>query len=256
MTPRPCAAAQLRDLAHGSKTPLAVLGAVAKQARHDDRKDIADPIDEQTLRMTSRLTACSLAPAFRLLWSHSSIPFAPVADKIIRALRRLPDDRSLQWDCDISAEVNFPGDEGDITEILANLLDNARKWAATRVRLTVMPGDDHTEMRVEDDGPACRPSRCKRLGADTAGTKRCLAPALASPSHATLRRLIGDGSNSSARRLEVSASQSSYRDRPDSDRAKKKGEPLRKALPWSDRSSRAGRHVSTLRPTSPPLPAR
>ena len=38
---------QAGDLAHALKTPLAILGAVARQAANDGRKDLAEPIDEQ-----------------------------------------------------------------------------------------------------------------------------------------------------------------------------------------------------------------
>lgn len=154
------------DLAHGLKTPLAVLGAVARQARHDDRNDLADPVDEQILlmgRQVDRVLARARAGVSAAM-SRGAIPVAPVADKIVRALRRLPDDRGLQWDCDVSADVSFPGDEGDLTEILANLLDNARKWAATRVRLTVQPSHDHVVLRVEDDGPGLQVEQMQTIG--------------------------------------------------------------------------------------------
>lgn len=154
------------DLAHGLKTPLAVLGAVARQARHDDRSELADPIDEQILLMgkqVDRVLARARAGVSAAL-SRGAIPVGPVADKIVRALRRLPDDRGLQWDCAIAGEAHFPGDEGDLTEILANLLDNARKWAATRVQLTVTQNSNHTVLRVDDDGPGLRAEQMKQIG--------------------------------------------------------------------------------------------
>ncbi|WP_249225299.1 ATP-binding protein [Tardiphaga alba] len=154
------------DLAHGLKTPLAVLGAVARQARQDDRNDIADPIDEQTLLMSKqvdRVLARARAGVSAAL-SRGAIPIAPVADKIVRALRRLPDDRGLQWDCDIAADASFHGDDGDLTEMLANLLDNARKWATTRVCLIVTQSDGETVLRVEDDGPGLQTEQMQSIG--------------------------------------------------------------------------------------------
>lgn len=154
------------DLAHGLKTPLAVLGAVARQARHDDCNELADPIDEQILLMgkqVDRVLARARAGVSAAL-GRSAIPVGPVADKIVRALRRLPDDRALQWDCNIAGDASFPGDEGDLTEILANLLDNARKWAATRVQLDVSQSTDHTVLRVEDDGPGLQPEQMQQIG--------------------------------------------------------------------------------------------
>lgn len=143
------------DLAHGLKTPLAVLGAVARQARDDDRKQLSNPIEEQILLMghhVDRVLARARAGASAAM-RRSPVAVAPVAEKIVRALRRLPDSHALRWHCDIASSVSFPGEESDLTEILANLLDNARKWASTRVQLTVTHNQHDITLRIEDDGP-------------------------------------------------------------------------------------------------------
>jgi signal transduction histidine kinase len=46
----------------------------------------------------------------------------------------------------------FPGDDGDLIEILGNLLDNARKWAKSRIRLGAETTQEATTLWVEDDG--------------------------------------------------------------------------------------------------------
>ena len=122
---------QAGDLAHALKTPLAILGAVARQAANDDRKDLAEPIDEQITQMRrqiDRVLARARAGIAAAL-GRKTVSVAPVADKVVRAFERLPDTRTLQWECDIEPGAVFPGEEGDLTEMLGNLLDNARKWA-------------------------------------------------------------------------------------------------------------------------------
>lgn len=154
------------DLAHGLKTPLAVLGAVARQARHDDRAAFADPVDEQVSLMAKQIdrVLARARAGVAAAMNRNSVAVAPVAEKILRALRRLPDHRALRWDYDIAADVSFPGDEGDLTEILANMLDNARKWAATRVHLAVERSAGHIILRVEDDGPGLREEQMQQIG--------------------------------------------------------------------------------------------
>jgi signal transduction histidine kinase len=146
---------QAGDLAHALKTPLAILGAVARQAANDGRKDLAEPIDEQITQMrrqVDRVLARARAGIAAAL-GRKTVSVAPVARKVVRAFERLPDTRTLQWECDIEPGAVFPGEEGDLTEMLGNLLDNARKWARYRIRLTVAATAGVLTLRIEDDGP-------------------------------------------------------------------------------------------------------
>ncbi|HWM80478.1 MAG TPA: HAMP domain-containing sensor histidine kinase [Pseudolabrys sp.] len=149
---------QAGDLAHALKTPLAVLGAVARQAAGDGRGDLSDPIKEQVLlmqRQVDRVLARARAGIAATL-IRKSIAVAPVAQKVVRALERLPDNRDrpgLHWECNAAAGTRFPGEEGDLTEMLGNLLDNARKWAKSRTRLTATGSSGVLRIAIEDDGP-------------------------------------------------------------------------------------------------------
>jgi len=53
----------------------------------------------------------------------------------------------------VPADLLFAGDEGDLTELLGNLLDNARKWASGCVRLTGAADASTLTLLIEDDGP-------------------------------------------------------------------------------------------------------
>lgn len=142
------------DLAHGLKTPLAVLGAVARQAEDGDRKDLAEAIQEQVVQMRrqiDRVLARARAGIAAALGRHL-VAVAPIADKVVRALARLPDTRTLHWECSVPSSLRFPGEEGDLTEILGNLLDNARKWARSEIHLTASVATEVLTLHIEDDG--------------------------------------------------------------------------------------------------------
>lgn len=146
---------QAGDLAHALKTPLAILGAIARQAASDNRNDLAESINEQVTQMrrqVDRVLARARAGIAAAL-SHKAVSVAPVADKVVRAFARLPDTRALQWKCDVAPDAMFPGDAGDLTEMLGNLLDNARKWARHRIRLSASATAGVLTLRIEDDGP-------------------------------------------------------------------------------------------------------
>ena len=61
--------------------------------------------------------------------------------------------------------AQFHGEPGDLQELLGNLLENAFKWARSRVLLTVKPGESAPNRRpglliaVDDDGPGIPPEK-------------------------------------------------------------------------------------------------
>ncbi len=63
----------------------------------------------------------------------------------------------------VSGDVAFRGDEGDLMELLGNLLDNAFKWAASTIRITAGNGNGQMALCVEDDGPGIEPQRADEV---------------------------------------------------------------------------------------------
>jgi signal transduction histidine kinase len=85
--------------------------------------------------------------------SGAKTPVAESADGLVRTLQRLHADRPIA----ITAEI--PGDRlvrvqrPDLDEMLGNLLDNACKWARSRVLVTAELDDRVIRVQVDDDGP-------------------------------------------------------------------------------------------------------
>ena len=144
---------QAADMAHGLKTPLAVLDALARRTDASDPA-LSEEIAEQAramARQVERTLARARAASGGL--RRRACPAAPVAERIVGALKRLPDGEALRWEIAVPETVTFPGDEGDLTEILGNLLDNARKWAHRRIRVSGAADGEGGRLVVEDDGP-------------------------------------------------------------------------------------------------------
>lgn len=168
---------QAGDLAHGLKTPLAVLAALGRQTAGEGRKDLAQSIEEQVgqmRRQVDRVLARARAGVAAI--GHKTVYVAPVVEKVVRTFERLFRAESLSWEWTASPEAVFPGGEGDLTEILGNLLDNGRKWAKSRVRLTAAVARGALSIRIEDDGPgllseqAAQIARGRRWDEDQPGT--------------------------------------------------------------------------------------
>ncbi|CAA2154525.1 Sensor protein PhoQ [Methylobacterium brachiatum] len=58
----------------------------------------------------------------------------------------------------------YPGDEGELMEVLGNLLDNARKWAHRQVRVAGITGPGGSRLTVEDDGPGMSDAAIAGIG--------------------------------------------------------------------------------------------
>jgi signal transduction histidine kinase len=148
------------DLAHGLKTPLAVLAQEAERLRDAGEPERAASIRHQIERMQrqidyhlaqARAAASGATPGARCIVAES-------ADGLARTLRQLYCDRG------ISIVVNTPpvhivrAQREDLDEMLGNLLDNACKWARSRVAIDSARADGVVVITIDDDGAGLDPS--------------------------------------------------------------------------------------------------
>lgn len=139
----------LSFLAHSLKTPLAVLrGALAEPTR------LAATVDEQVGRMDAivhhQLTRAGAGGATRFA---APVAVAPVLARTRDALVKVHAGRGLALAVDCPADLHWRIDEGDLFEIVGNLMDNAAKWARLQVRARAWLDGDTLCLTVEDDGP-------------------------------------------------------------------------------------------------------
>lgn len=153
------------DMAHGLKTPLAVLDALARRTGAAD-PTLSAEIAEQARAMGGQVER-ALARA-RIAASgdlrRRSCRVAPVAERLVATMRRLPEGGSLDWAVSIPETLAYPGEEGELMEVLGNLLDNARKWAHRRVRITGAVASARQSLAVDDDGPGMSAAAIAGIG--------------------------------------------------------------------------------------------
>jgi signal transduction histidine kinase len=150
------AVAKAGDLAHGLKTPLAVLTQEIERADASGQHEVAESMRQQVTRMQRQIDS-HLAQARVTAAGTASQARANVADAagaLVRAMERLHASRTLK------IEVAVPSDQivrvvfEDVEEMLGNLLDNACKWARSRVRISSDVVDaERLAINVDDDGP-------------------------------------------------------------------------------------------------------
>lgn len=144
------------NLAHGLKTPLAVLQA--ELAGDPDRQVMQRQLEDMRRLVERHLgRAAASAGAGRALGGRVAV--APVAADIAAALGKIFAERGLRFDLQVGEDADFLGDADDLAEILGNLLENACKWAKSQVRLTASRQGDCLGLCVEDDGPGMSPEQ-------------------------------------------------------------------------------------------------
>lgn len=142
----------LGDLAHSLKTPLAVLRGLSSDARLP--AEAQRQLDEQVGRMQQIADhqLSRAAAAGRRALSQPVAPL-PIAEGIASALKKVYAARALSFEVEVPARLTVRLDPGDLHELLGNTLDNAAKWARSRVRLHAARAGSTLEFWVEDDGP-------------------------------------------------------------------------------------------------------
>ncbi|MDD3519562.1 MAG: ATP-binding protein [Chromatiales bacterium] len=149
----------LGDLAHSLKTPLAVLRAL------DHRADDAERVVEEQVARMDAIVQHQLAHAATTGRPTLAAPVAvdQVVERLLASLRKVHRDKDLHLETAIDPGLRFHGDEGDLMELLGNLLDNAFKWTARRVRIEARCIERQLELTISDDGPGIPPDAVARI---------------------------------------------------------------------------------------------
>ena len=146
----------LGNLAHSLKTPLAVMrqslgsgeGITRGAALNTEIDRMSDIIEHQMKRA---------AASGGVLLGQAPVDLAPVVVELRAALLKVYGSKDLLFESTIAAGSQFIGDRADLTELLGNLLDNACKWAKSRVRIEARidaAAGSRTALSIliEDDG--------------------------------------------------------------------------------------------------------
>ena len=154
------AIAKAGDLAHALKTPLAVLAHEAEVADGAGQGELAAVMRQQIERMRrqmdyhlahARAAASGAAPG-----AHCSVLAS--AEGLARTLLRLHADRGLSIEVEADAAHVVRVEREDLDEMVGNLLDNACKWARSRIVIASASSGPAIVITVDDDGPGLEAS--------------------------------------------------------------------------------------------------
>ncbi|WP_092950124.1 sensor histidine kinase [Paracidovorax konjaci] len=159
------------DLNHALKKPLALLSAQASAQPQVSSSEVRHQV-EAMAQLVDRYQARTLSDA---LHAHpgatgQAVDVRECVAQVLRMMERLHAAQALDWALKdrTAGLLLWRGERADLEEVLGNLLDNAGKWAASQVRLTLsMAGDaEHASLRldIEDDGPGMTPEQLQAAG--------------------------------------------------------------------------------------------
>jgi two-component system sensor histidine kinase PhoQ len=152
----------LSDLAHSLKTPLTILRGL--EPSDQQAGELARTLEEQVARMDSivqyQLQRAATAGRSALA---PPLPVKPVAERLLATLAKVYRDKAITVSATIAEPATFRGDEGDLMELLGNLLDNAFKWCHGTVALSASCEGNRVVIRVEDDGPGIDQDKAEQV---------------------------------------------------------------------------------------------
>jgi signal transduction histidine kinase len=157
---------QVGNLAHGLKTPIAVLRNEATAMKGDPLSRIVLSESEKMQQLVStyldraRISARSAVVGKKADGINVMLRLVRVMEKLNPRITfaMVRPDASLPW---------FRGDESDLEEMAGNLLDNASKWARGQIGVSMFAERNKAGtmllIKIEDDGPGLTEEQAKAV---------------------------------------------------------------------------------------------
>jgi two-component system sensor histidine kinase PhoQ len=157
----------LADLAHSLKTPLAVVRSQLESGGDADtlRGYILDQVRKMDEIVAYQLSRAATSGRRTIA---SVEPIAGHAEDLVQSLEKVYAAKNVLCEFELEEGVSFPGEQGDLLELMGNLVENAFKWASHRVLLTArsvgkVRGRSGLELVVEDDGPGIPDEKIEKI---------------------------------------------------------------------------------------------
>jgi signal transduction histidine kinase len=151
------------NLAHALKTPLSVISNEARSHQGPFATKVVEQAEVMRMQITHHLDRARVAARSSVIGDVTDVD--QVLQGLKRALDRLHEERGLDLEITASSGLKFQGEKQDFEEMVGNLLDNACKWAKSRVSASATRenGARRFTVTVDDDGPGLHEAERKKV---------------------------------------------------------------------------------------------
>ena len=140
----------LGNMAHSLKTPISVLQGIINKTASEGKDTAIEQISTINNIVEYQLKRATTVGNLQMLYE---IPLKPIIDKIVNSLQKVYIDKKITVQINISKESTIKIDQGDLYELLGNLLENAFKWGNNKILISAENTNNKTKIIIEDDGP-------------------------------------------------------------------------------------------------------
>ena len=141
---------QVGDLAHALKNPLTVIRNEAHTIKDEHGRIISDEADAMSVYVERYLSRARAAGSANIISANVSVE--TVARDICYLMKHMYQDKGIDISLQDLEDLQFKGDAQDLEEMLGNLMDNACKWASSKVIVTGQQQDSRIKIQIDDDG--------------------------------------------------------------------------------------------------------
>jgi signal transduction histidine kinase len=144
------------NLAHALKTPISVLMNAAREPEHVEGAStlhvlVTEQTDTMTRQVEHYLQRAAAAARAEMLGARTAVD--PVANEIVRTLKKLYGPQGVTLTLKCESGLVFRGERHDFEELLGNIAENACKYGGGTVTIDIAPTETGwMEIYIQDDG--------------------------------------------------------------------------------------------------------
>jgi len=140
----------LSNLAHSLKTPLAIMQGSLKPDDVVQKNELVEQINRIDQIVSYQLKKSISVPQNPF---SNTVPLKASCQKVVAALHKVYRDKPANVVIDISGELAFKGEKGDLLEVLGNLIDNAFKYGNGEIHIqAASTSTNGLSLMIEDNG--------------------------------------------------------------------------------------------------------
>lgn len=150
------------NLAHALKTPISVLLNETAGRRDPVTEKVREQVGIMREQVQHHLERARIVA--RVAVPGTVVHVRPVIEAVVRTMEKIHRGRGIIVTTRAMSDVRFHGEQQDLEEMAGNLVDNACKWASSRVEIEVteaVPAATGERrffgLLIDDDGPGLAP---------------------------------------------------------------------------------------------------